>query len=114
MTRRYTTEAIADALTEAHGYVHVAARKLGCAPKTIYRRLDEVASLREVLDDLRGYELDITEMKLRQAIMDGEPWAISLKLKTQGKDRGYSERTELSGAENEPIRFIIEKIKDEG
>jgi hypothetical protein len=92
----YKTEDIADMLVKYNGYVFLAAKALGCSAKTIYRRLDEVNYLRETLDEIRGQEIDIAEQKLRQAILNGEPWAISLKLKTQGKDRGYSERTEFA------------------
>ena len=111
MSYQFTTERIAQALKEHHGYVHLAADSLNCAPKTIYRRLKSVKWLAEELENIRGHELDIAELALRRAILNGEAWAISLKLKTQGKDRGYTERQELTGRDSEPIQFTIVERK---
>lgn len=113
MSYQYKTEDIAQSLREHHGYVHLAAESLGCAAKTIYRRLENVQWLREELDSIRGYELDITELALRRAILAGEGWAIALKLRTQGKDRGYTERHEVTGREGEPITFVIKEREPE-
>lgn len=110
---KYSTQDIAEALSKANGYVTLAARLLKCEPKTIYRRIEKIKTLRDLLHDIREEDLDIAEQKLRQAIMRGEPWAISLKLKTQGKHRGYVERQELSGtAEGEPITFVLKQRND--
>lgn len=103
----FSTKRIAEALKSTGGLVHVAARALGCSPKTIYRRLETVASLRELLHDLREFELDISEQRLRQARNNGEPWAITLHLTTLGKHRGYTKGTEITGSEGEPLSIKI-------
>ena len=104
------TAVIAEALQKSHGYVYAAAEMIGCNHKTIYRRLRDVAWLQDWLDALRGKELDDAELKLHEAIMDREPWAIKLKLMTQGKDRGYTERKELSGVDDEPVTIVIKQV----
>ncbi len=104
---KYTPEIIGDALKAANGYVYLAARSLGCNHKTIYRHIEKTKWLQELLGDLRGLELDITEQKLRQAILEGEPWAISLKLKTQGKERGYVERSEVTGKDGGEVTIKV-------
>lgn len=98
------TELIIQALKETHGMVSLAAERVGCAPKTIYARIKSVAAVREVLDTERSKMVDIAEMKLYSAIMTGESWAIALVLKTIGKDRGYVERQELTGADGGPVK----------
>jgi len=103
--KKYTTEEIAEALEKYNGYVYLAADHLGCTPKTIYRRLETVGSLVEKLESIRGKELDVTEMALHRAIMEGESWAVQFKLKTQGKHRGYVERQEITGADGGAIEF---------
>lgn len=103
--KKYTTEEIAEALEKYNGYVYLAADYLGCTPKTIYRRLETVGSLVEKLESIRGKELDVTEMALHRAIMEGESWAVQFKLKTQGKHRGYVERQEITGADGGAIEF---------
>jgi transcriptional regulator with GAF, ATPase, and Fis domain len=111
--KKYTNAEIKNALIKTNGYITLAARMLGCEPKTIYRRLDKTEALRQTLKDIREQELDITEQKLHQAILNGEPWAITLKLKTLGKSRGYTERTELTGQGNKPITFVLQRHEPE-
>ena len=58
--------------------------------------------------------MDISEQKLRAAVLNGEPWAIALVLKTLGKKRGYVERTEIAGTDDgQPIQVVI-KQRDDG
>ena len=83
--------------------VYLAARKLGCAPVTIYARAKTTQAVAQAIVDSRGEVVDIAEQKLRQAILNGEPWAIALALRTIGKERGYTERQEVTGAEGGPI-----------
>ena len=54
--------------------------------------------------------VDIAEIRLRVAINNGEPWAIALVLKTMGKNRGYTERHEITGADGDSI--IIRYVND--
>ena len=94
MAERYSTEKIIAALKATNGLVHLAARQVGCTPKTIYTRAKSCAAIRQTMEDSRGELVDIAELKLRAAVMDGQSWAIALVLKTLGKDRGYVERQE--------------------
>jgi hypothetical protein len=40
----------------------------------------------------------------------GEPWAVALTLKTLGKQRGYVERQEVTGADAGPVDVRVVKI----
>jgi len=115
MARQVTikTESIDKALRDNFGYVYIAAQALRCSAKTIYRRISQTKSLQNTLDEVRGIELDQTELMLHYAIMQGEAWAIRFKLGMQGADRGYVQRKELTGVDNEPITFVIKRAKDE-
>jgi hypothetical protein len=48
-------------------------------------------------------------MKLYQAIIAGEPWAVQFRLRTKGKGRGYVERIEqdLRGKDGGPLEVVI-------
>jgi len=71
-------------------------------------------SLKEVLSEAREIALDHVESKLMKAIDDGNLTAIIFFLKTQGKSRGYSERSEFGHtAGNEPVKVTF-KINGEG
>lgn len=94
MAERYSTEKIVAALKATNGLVYLAARQVGCTPKTIYNRAKSCAAIRRAMEDSRGELIDLSELKLRAAVLNGEPWAVALVLKTLGKDRGYVERQE--------------------
>jgi len=106
----YSTTSIIEALKKTHGMIYLAAEDLGCAAITIYRRAEKVAAVRETIDSYRGKLIDKAELKLEQAVMNGEPWAVAMVLKTLGKSRGYVERQEVTGAEG---GAVIVKWDDE-
>lgn len=102
-TPRYTKEQIATALTRTKGMITLAAQSLGCDPTTVRNYIARYPDLQTVLSDERERMTDVTELKLYEAIQNREGWAITLYLKTQGKQRGYVERQELTGANGGPI-----------
>jgi len=103
--RKYSTDEIIDALEKKRGGVYIAADELGCSYKTILRRAKIVQAVQDTIDKYRHRRTDIAEMRLDKAILDGEPWAILFQLKTQGKKRGYVERSEITGADGAPITW---------
>lgn len=74
--------------------VYVAARQMGCSPDTIKARLSKSEKLRAIQASESEIILDTAELKLGQAMMNGESWAIKFLLSTKGKSRGYVERVE--------------------
>jgi hypothetical protein len=93
-----------------NGMVYLAARKIGCSAQTIYNRMKSNATIRAACDNARGELIDISEQKLRLAVMNGEPWAVAMVLKTIGKSRGYVERQEVTGADGGKVQ--IEYVND--
>ncbi len=107
---RVTNTRMLEAVKKNGGAVYLAARELGCAPNTIYNRMERVPSIKQAVEDARGEVVDYAEQKLRLAILNGEPWAIAMTLKTIGKSRGYVERQEVTGADG---GAVIVKWDDE-
>ena len=95
----YSTADIIKALEKTHGMIYLAAEDLGCAAITIYRRAEKVQAVQDTINNYRGKLVDKAELKLEQAVLNGEPWAIQMTLKTIGKSRGYVERQEVTGAD---------------
>jgi transposase-like protein len=108
--QRYTTEQIIKALKETNGMIYLAARRLGCTPQTIYNRANRTQIIQQAIEDSRGEIVDLAEQKLRLAILAGEPWAVALTLKTLGKQRGYVERQEVTGANGDAVDVRVVKI----
>ena len=103
----YRTEDILSALEKTHGMVYLAAESLGCSPMTIYRRAEKNKKVQDVIDTQRGKLIDKAELKLEQAVMNGEPWAVTLTLKSLGKNRGYVERQEVTGKDGEGVTLKV-------
>jgi len=59
--------------------------------------------LREVYDDARESMLDIGEQSLYTKVEAGDIAALIFFLKTQGKNRGYTERQETTGPNGGPV-----------
>lgn len=84
-----------------------AAKVLQVTPKTMHRYTKRWAQVAAAIRDKRNELVDLAELSLRAAVLKGEPWACALVLKTQGKDRGYVERTEITGADGESINIRL-------
>ena len=104
---KFTAQQIIDALREKRGMVYLAAQSLGCDAKTIYNYRDRYASVRAELEHQDGIVDDAAEMKLYQAIMAGESWAVQFRLRTKAKHRGYVERTEVTGKDGGDLPIVI-------
>lgn len=107
--QRYSTKRIISELVATQGLVSLAAENLGCTPMTIYNRAKAEPEIQQAIDNSRDNLLDRAELALRAAVIDREPWAVSLVLKTLGRGRGYGEvvRNEHAGAPGGPPIEVI-------
>jgi hypothetical protein len=103
MGKRVDDEDLATALKETNGLVSMTSKLVGIGSNLIYTRISQSPYLRGVLDEIRSARVDLAESKLTEALNRGEPYAVTLTLKTLGKDRGYTERSELTGPNNTPL-----------
>ena len=87
--------------------VYLAAKRLGCEAQTIYNYRDRYPAVRAEMEQQGGEVDDAAEMKLYQAIIAGEPWAVQFRLRTKGKGRGYVERSEVTGPDNGPVTIKV-------
>ena len=99
----YTTEQIISALEATNGLITLAAQRLGCSPQTIYNRANKSKRLKDIIFEKRDNLVDHAELALRAAVLNKEPWAVAMVLKTLGKSRGYVERQEVTGADGGAI-----------
>ena len=93
----FTAGLMIETLRRTQGMVYLAAQALHCSPQTIYNYLARHPSVKAALDTERGTLVDIGETKLYEAVLRGEPWAVMFLLRTLGKSRGYTTRTEHTG-----------------
>lgn len=95
MTAYIKHEQIVESLHATKGTVALAARRLGISRQGLIKRIHASAELEQLLEEEREIITDTAELKMVQAIQAGEPWAISMRLKTLGRDRGYGDSVEL-------------------
>lgn len=91
------------ALNETKGAVYLSAKRLGVSHTAIYDYINKYDDIREVKEFYTEELNDIAELKLRQAVQNGEAWSIKYQLSTQGKARGYVERQEITGKDGNSI-----------
>jgi transposase-like protein len=105
MAQKYKAADVADAIRKAQGNVSHAARLLGCDRGTVYNYIHKYQTVEAALDEARESMLDYVESKLLEAISGGNITAMIFYLKTQGRNRGYVERQEVTGSGGGAIVF---------
>lgn len=107
-TERYTAQEVIDAIEK--GYTCLgAAQLLQCNAETVRNYAKRYPSVHTALHAKRRELVDLAEMSLRRAIVNGEGWAVAMTLKTLGKDDGYVERTqnEVSGPGGDAVTIRV-------
>ncbi len=98
------------------GILSQVAREMGVTLPTIYNYRDKYKSVAAAIISARDtFDVELVdegEIKLREAVRNGEAWAVKYVLSTKGKRRGYVERQEITGADNEPLKIVIEYADD--
>ena len=69
----------------------------------IYKRKETNPAIAAAFTEAEETVLDIAESYLIKAINKGEMKPIMFYLRTKGKQRGYAERREITGAEGKPV-----------
>jgi transposase len=108
-TESIDTKRLIASILKNNGIISAVAKDFGVSSYTIYQYRNKYASVAKALEEAR-YNLDSTlldgaELKLNEAIRNGEAWAIRYVLKTKGTGRGYieTERREVTGADGQTI-----------
>lgn len=104
-------------LKECSGIVTFACEKAGLSRQTFYRWCRDDPEFKERVDAINELQIDVAEASLLKKIQSGDTTAIIFYLKTKGKDRGYSERREISipGGVGVELKndFDVSKLSDE-
>lgn len=106
---KFTQQQVIDALKETKGMVYLAADRLGCEAQTIYNYRDRYPAVKAEMEAQDGKIDDIAEMKLYQALLAGESWAVQFRLRTKAKHRGYVEKsvTEVTGKDGKDLPVLV-------
>ena len=101
---KFTVDQVAEALRQSAGIQSLAANRLRCDAKTVGNYIARHDTLKKLVREILDETIDVAESQLIKAIGEGNLTAIIFYLKTKGKDRGYSERREVTGADGDAVR----------
>lgn len=123
---QYTAQTFIDAMPGTGGVKSAIARKVGCVYNTVQKYIDKYPTVRQAYDDEQARVLDLAVSVVVQNInlaaklqadtgmpvdVSDAKWFLSRK----GKTDGWSERTEVTGANGGAVETrIIEVVKDYG
>ncbi|MBU2051567.1 MAG: hypothetical protein KKH61_21665 [Gammaproteobacteria bacterium] len=112
MPQAVSNQQIIAALHATDGMVYLAAKRVPCNPATIYKRAQRVKAVQAAIDDARGELLDIGELRLKTAVLDGAPWAVAFLLKTLGRKRGYGDNIDVTSG-GKTLALAAEDLTDD-
>lgn len=102
---------VVEAIQQYRGNISAMARAFQVSRQAIYDYISNKPDLKQMIQDERESMLDDAESEIYKQIRKGNTTALIFFLKTQGKTRGYVERQEITGKDNDP--FVIKvKLKD--
>jgi len=90
---KFTPAQMIAAITATKGMKTLAARQLGCDYKTVVAYIERYPEVAEALETAHENMLDTIELKAYDRCMKDDTTMIIFMLKTQGKERGYIEKT---------------------
>ena len=109
-SRHIKKESLLKSLEQSLGIVTVACKKANIPRSTYYKWLKEDEAFAIEVKDIENIALDFAESQLHKQIGADNTSATIFYLKTKGKNRGYIERQEITGADGMPTNFQIEII----
>jgi len=102
--RVLSNDGVARALVEHKGNLSAVGRKFGVTRQAVSKYIADRPVLLQLAGDEREGMVDEAVTSLGKAVRKGEAWAVCFTLKCLGKDRGFVERHELTGAGGGPIK----------
>lgn len=109
-------EDLLQALHNTSGIVSSACRAAGVSRTTYYRYYNEDPEFKEKADDVKELQKDFAESLILKKMKEGDTTMLIFYAKTQMKDRGYSERKEITGSDGEDLfhkDIDLSKLTDE-
>lgn len=105
------------ALANTSGIVSSACKAANVSRMTYYRWYNEDPDFREKADDIKELQKDFAESLILKKMKEGDTTMIIFYAKTQMKDRGYTERKEITGKDGEDLikgkEIDITKLSEE-
>jgi hypothetical protein len=109
--KRYTRRAIREAIKGSRGIKVAICARLECTRQTLDNYLKQYPELAQAFNEERENIIDMAETQLLKAVNGGDMRAVLFVLETMGKDRGWSKRTEVTGANGTPLGLSADVLQ---
>jgi hypothetical protein len=123
MTRKFTAEQVIEAVKDSDGVIALVARRLHCRWNTAARYINLYPTAKAALEDETNTLYDeaeriiYTNIRLLRARQEAEGRPVesydAWRMLTQtrrGRERGFSERQEVSGTDGNALHVIVEYV----
>ena len=94
-SRHIKKESLLKALEQSLGVVTVACKKVDIPRSPYYKWLKDDKEFKKEVQQIENVALDFAESQLHKQIADNSTAATIFFLKTKGKTRGYTEKSEI-------------------
>lgn len=108
-------EAFLTQLEQSFGLVATTCRKVGISRSTYYKWRKDDSQFADRADEVKELQKDAVEALILKKMKDGDTAMLIFYAKTQMKDRGYVERTEIVGKDGADLSFAkydLSKLTD--
>jgi|TARA_A100001201_G_scaffold110316_1_gene94355 hypothetical protein len=106
MAHRISNQKLEELIVQHKGFVTRICKSAGISRQAFYSRLENHPKLKRKLDESRDEIIDFAESKLIELINEKHYPSIRFYLETQGKDKGYTIKTEVDNKHT--IQNILE------
>lgn len=106
----YDPDDVIAAIYTSHGNYAQMARLLGRRRNKVRDFVLSKPEIKEIFDEVRESLVDDVEASVFSCALAGDGPSQRFVLSTIGKNRGYSTRTETTGAEGGPVRIITDAM----
>jgi hypothetical protein len=107
---------VLEALANTSGIVASACKAANVSRMTYYRWYNEDPEFKEKADDIKELQKDFAESLILKKMKEGDTTMLIFYAKTQMKDRGYTERQEITGKDGEALlstkEVDLDKLSD--
>lgn len=103
---KYKATDFIDAIPGSGGIISTIAKRVGCDWTTARSIIDATPTLKAAYDNECEAVLDLAESILIKSIKEGDSADAKWYLTRKGRNRGYVERQEVTGANGGPIVMV--------
>jgi len=103
---------VLEAIKGSGSVTNTIAKRLGVTWHTAKRYINKWEATKRAFEDEEQTILDQAESAIYQSIQNGNTQDAKWLLATKGKNRGFSERHEITGADSGPMEFTLKISED--